>query len=279
DRRQLVPWSAYLKLLLTALWKLPTVTDTVWRGVRTNLSNDYKRDTICTWWAVSSCTSSIEVLESSVYVGNTGQRTIFSIQCQRGKRIRHHSYFQKEEEILLMPGTYLKVVSQMNAADGLHIIHLKEIEPPIQLLLPPFDTSKNPSVTPSLISSFSSSNVNEHNGICSKNLKFSMPKTNDEFVHLVWLAANSENNIQIKIELQNLYRSFDTFDTIDRCDAYIRENREKTIVLIVSGRFGREIVPRIHDLSQLKSIYVFCMDKAEHEKWAKHYKKVEQAET
>ncbi|CAF1353988.1 unnamed protein product [Rotaria sordida] len=44
--------------------------------------------------------------------------------------------------------------------------------------------------------------------------------------------------------------------------------------MIVSGRLGREIVPSIHELRQVISIYVYCMDKKSHEQWACNFEKV-----
>jgi hypothetical protein len=44
--------------------------------------------------------------------------------------------------------------------------------------------------------------------------------------------------------------------------------------LIVSGQFGREIVPKIHQLEQLSAIYVYCMNKEANEQWAKDFLKV-----
>ncbi|CAF1350739.1 unnamed protein product, partial [Didymodactylos carnosus] len=149
DRRRLIPWFGYLKLLLTALFKLPSVKATVWRGVSADLSQEYAEGSFRTWWALSSCTNRIKVLGSPSYIGNAGVRTLFSIDCENGKSIRTHSYFKNEDEILLMPGTYLEVVSEINLAEGLHVVHLQEKEPPVQLLIPPFalgtDVSQNSS--------------------------------------------------------------------------------------------------------------------------------------
>ncbi|CAF1196393.1 unnamed protein product [Rotaria sordida] len=44
--------------------------------------------------------------------------------------------------------------------------------------------------------------------------------------------------------------------------------------MIVSGRLGREIVPSIHKLRQVISIYVYCMDKRSNEQWAGNFEKV-----
>jgi hypothetical protein len=72
-------------------------------------------------------------------LGKKGTRTLFSIETSSGKRIQEHSYFEQEEEILLPPGTYFEVIDKVNPAEGLYIIHLRETEPPYQLLVPPFD--------------------------------------------------------------------------------------------------------------------------------------------
>lgn len=42
DRRALTPWFLYLKLLLTALFKLPSIRGVVWRGVADDLSSIYE---------------------------------------------------------------------------------------------------------------------------------------------------------------------------------------------------------------------------------------------
>ncbi|CAF1049985.1 unnamed protein product [Adineta ricciae] len=138
NRQELKPWFRYLKLFLTALFKLPTFEGVVWRGVRGDLSKQYSHTTEQAWWALSSCTLSLNILESPLYLGKTGTRTLFSIETQTGRRIRSHSYFKHEEEILLLPGTFFQVLSYLSPADNLHIIHLKEQQTPFPLLHPPY---------------------------------------------------------------------------------------------------------------------------------------------
>ncbi|CAF4866399.1 unnamed protein product, partial [Rotaria socialis] len=137
DRRKLVPWFSYLKLLLTGLYKLPSIRCTVWRGVRGDLRSHYRPGAKITWWAFSSCTASISVLESEQYLGTSGTRTLFAIECLNGKDIKRHSYFAQEEEILLLPCTHFQVISHLSSMENLHIIHLREITPPFMLLEPP----------------------------------------------------------------------------------------------------------------------------------------------
>ncbi|CAF4916861.1 unnamed protein product [Rotaria sp. Silwood2] len=73
-----------------------------------------------------------------MYLGNSGDRTLFSVEAINGRTIRNHSHFVTEDEILLLPGTYMIVQSQLNPAPDLHIIHLKQIIPKEVLLKPPF---------------------------------------------------------------------------------------------------------------------------------------------
>jgi hypothetical protein len=140
DREQLGPYFKYLKLLLTALVKLPCVPQlTVWRGVTKNVSVKFPPGTSVTWWGFSSCTVSLTVLENNMYLGNTGNRTLFSVEAINGRAIRSHSHFATEDELLLLPGTHMIVQSQLSPAPDLHIIHLKQVIPQEMLLEPPFE--------------------------------------------------------------------------------------------------------------------------------------------
>ncbi|CAF0981283.1 unnamed protein product [Adineta steineri] len=134
DRRKLKPWFSYLKLILTALEKLPSRRCHVFRGVNLDLSNQYIKGKKFVWWGFSSCTTSIEVLENEQFLDKTGERTMFTIECDSGKDISRHSYFQSEEEVLLLAARQFIVVGCLRPAPGLHMIQLKETKPPIALL-------------------------------------------------------------------------------------------------------------------------------------------------
>ncbi|CAF1102523.1 unnamed protein product [Adineta steineri] len=136
NRTQLKPWFSYLKLLLTALSRLPSVRMTVYRGVKLDLSRKYQKGATILWWGFSSCTKSIDVLQSNQFLGDTGARTIFIIECYSGKNIRNHSYFASEDEILLPPATQFRVKSCLDQAGGLKLIHLEETESPFPLIEP-----------------------------------------------------------------------------------------------------------------------------------------------
>ena len=139
DRNKLKPWYFYMKLLLTALTKLPAASaKTVWRGVRYQDSTLYVEGEETIWWGFSSCTKSLNVLRTELFLGETGKRTIFSIDTFDGRSIKDHSDFPEEDEVLLLPGTCLKVHAKLNPATDLHIIELKQKHPKRELLERPF---------------------------------------------------------------------------------------------------------------------------------------------
>jgi hypothetical protein len=139
-RDALKPWFSYLKLLITALCKLPpTGKVTVHRGVKQDLSKMYEPiGKKVVWQQFSSTTLKIEILQSEEFLGKKGQRTRFIIECHSGRRIKNHSYYEREHEILLLPATQFKVISTLDLGHGLHEVQLKEIETSRSLLAPPF---------------------------------------------------------------------------------------------------------------------------------------------
>lgn len=63
-----------------------------------------------------------------------------------------------------------------------------------------------------------------------------------------------------------------TFNEIAPCRDFIKN--VNNILLIVSGSMGLELVPTVHDLNQIHSVYIFCMNKPKYDAWAKQYQKV-----
>ncbi len=68
----------YLKILLRALHKLPLVHMQVFRGIKVDLSDTYNGiSEPFVWWAFSSTTLDRQVLETPMYLGKDGPRTLF----------------------------------------------------------------------------------------------------------------------------------------------------------------------------------------------------------
>jgi hypothetical protein len=134
NRQKLKRWFRYLKLLLTALSHLPSAHRTVYRGIKGDLRSEYHRGQTVSWWGFSSCTLRIDVLNNEQFLGSTGARTLFAIECDSGKDIRQHSVYQNEDEILLPLARNFEVVACFPQGKDLCIIQLKETKLPFRLI-------------------------------------------------------------------------------------------------------------------------------------------------
>ncbi|CAF1378432.1 unnamed protein product [Rotaria sordida] len=103
-------------------------------------------------------------------------------------------------------------------------------------------------------------------------------KSSQKTVFHVWLDASANSNSssskevqkQLKAKLENSV----TFNDINDFKKFIKIHDNQTIVLIVSGSYGRQIVPEVHNLTQLLAIYVYCANIEPNIQWTKNYTKV-----
>jgi hypothetical protein len=95
---------------------------------------------------------------------------------------------------------------------------------------------------------------------------------------LVWLDPHvdtSEENVTTQGRLREILTCLVTFDQVDICENWLRKCcSDEKIILIVSGAFGQEIVPTIHHLPAIITIYVYCLDVRRNKKWAKKFPKI-----
>ena len=124
DRSSLKPWFSYLKLFDTALNKLPSLKKVLWRGVRKDISKGFAENQELTWWSVNSCSSSVHVIKDFLDVNST----LFLIEAANGKDVASFTNYPNEDEVVLGPGTRLRVVgSTLDHVGGLHVVHLREV--------------------------------------------------------------------------------------------------------------------------------------------------------
>jgi hypothetical protein len=106
SRDALKAWFPFLKLFIAAIEKLPSSVKTVWRGVGENFGADFDEGREHIWWSVNSC--ALDYNTAIMFADWYG--TLFCIHAINGKDITKYSAYQ-EEEIILMPGTRLRVKS------------------------------------------------------------------------------------------------------------------------------------------------------------------------
>lgn len=101
---------------------------------------------------------------------------------------------------------------------------------------------------------------------------------NLEMYCLIWLDATvntTPENVQAQKQLQKIINNLVTFDDDQQCFHYIKNlSIEDRVIIIVSGRFGRIIVPKIDNMKQITSVYVYCFDKRANEQWSQKFSKV-----
>ncbi|MDP9864351.1 MULTISPECIES: ADP-ribosyltransferase domain-containing protein [Streptosporangium] len=125
DRTRIVPYLPYLRLLFSAVSRLPARKESLWRGVSLDLRAQYPLGRTVTWWGVSSCTSELSVAQA--FLGRRGKRTLFEVLPVRAVGIRSFSAFTGEEEFILAPGTQLKVTDVKVERGGLYTVRLTEL--------------------------------------------------------------------------------------------------------------------------------------------------------
>ena len=124
NRDALKPWFAFLKLLISGLEKLPSIKQTVWRGVQKDIVSVFDYDNVHTWWSITSCSLALNVVRPYLYEDGT----LFAIDVINGKDISEFSTFPDEKEVVIIPGTRLHRKSEpISFMNYLHIVHLEEI--------------------------------------------------------------------------------------------------------------------------------------------------------
>jgi uracil DNA glycosylase len=125
DRTRIIPYLPYLRLLFSAVSRLPARKEPLWRGVSLDLRAQYPLGQTVTWWGVASCTSKVSVAQA--FLGRRGKRTLFEVLPMRAVGIRSFSAFTGEEEFILAPGTQLKVTDVKAERGGLYTVKLTEL--------------------------------------------------------------------------------------------------------------------------------------------------------
>ena len=123
NRSALKPWFPFLKIFINALEKLPSSKLTVWRAVALAIDHFPFDNNMITWWGVNSTSTNINTIQSLP----TEKSTLFTIEALNGKDITEYSAFPDEQEVILIPGTRLRIItSASNIIGNSSNVHLEE---------------------------------------------------------------------------------------------------------------------------------------------------------
>ena len=97
-------------------------------------------------------------------------------------------------------------------------------------------------------------------------------------VLLIWLDGtineNSSDCQNTITHLRGAVNAVNIFTDVDECIRFLDDMAKEKACMIVSGALGQRIVPRVHDLSQIDSFFIFCGNKTYHEGWTKNWPKI-----
>ncbi|CAF0978213.1 unnamed protein product [Adineta steineri] len=95
---------------------------------------------------------------------------------------------------------------------------------------------------------------------------------------LIWLHNNINNNNAdcnntIK-QLKRVVNNVNTFTDGNQCIEFIQTITKNKICMIVSGSLGKHIMPRVHDMCQVDTIFIFSRHRRWRKRWAKQWSKI-----
>ncbi|CAF5122185.1 unnamed protein product, partial [Rotaria sp. Silwood1] len=95
---------------------------------------------------------------------------------------------------------------------------------------------------------------------------------------VIWVDANinMENEAfqHTLSQLRGVVNEVKICITPEECIRLLNDNKEETTFVISSGKLGQVLVPNIHGMRNLDTIYIFCRNKELHREWAQHWTKI-----
>ncbi|CAF3650270.1 unnamed protein product [Rotaria sp. Silwood1] len=95
---------------------------------------------------------------------------------------------------------------------------------------------------------------------------------------VIWVDANinmeNEDFQHTLSQLRGVVNEVKICITSEECIRLLNDNKEETSFVISSGKLGQVLVPNIHGMRNLDTIYIFCRNKKLHREWAQHWTKI-----
>ena len=95
---------------------------------------------------------------------------------------------------------------------------------------------------------------------------------------LVWVDASiNEANSDCQhtlVQLRNVVNDIKILQDSDTCVDFLQNVVDEKAFVIASGSLGKDLIPRIHSMPQVDTIYIFCGDRARHKPWSEQWSKI-----
>ncbi|CAF1592645.1 unnamed protein product [Rotaria magnacalcarata] len=99
-----------------------------------------------------------------------------------------------------------------------------------------------------------------------------------EKTQLVWvnstIVENESDFRHILKELYKLIRRVSFFEQIDQCVRFLADVPNEKAIVVVSNAFGQDMIPQIHSMIQVDTIYLLGDIQAPSEQWIKEWPKI-----
>jgi tetratricopeptide (TPR) repeat protein len=75
-------------------------------------------------------------------------------------------------------------------------------------------------------------------------------------------------------QLQHVVNTIYKFTDGEKCIEFINSMNDENICMIIEDSLGQQIVPYVHNMPQMDSIFIFSADTKQHEQWTKNWFKI-----
>ncbi|CAF1068388.1 unnamed protein product [Adineta ricciae] len=100
---------------------------------------------------------------------------------------------------------------------------------------------------------------------------------------LVWVDANVDDQDKdwqnTLAHLRTIVNYVNLYTQPDDCVQFLNSIGDQKAFVITAGYLGRHLVPDIHGIPQVNTIYIFCGNKSRHETWTKKWTKIKGVHT
>ncbi|CAF5136235.1 unnamed protein product, partial [Rotaria sp. Silwood1] len=95
---------------------------------------------------------------------------------------------------------------------------------------------------------------------------------------VIWVDENinmqDEDYQHSLVQLRSIVNQVHICTTAEECMTWLNENKGETSFVISSGSLGQYLVPDIHGMPKLDTIYIFCRKTQRDNEWARNWTKV-----
>ena len=100
---------------------------------------------------------------------------------------------------------------------------------------------------------------------------------------LVWVDAKiKQSTSDFRHSLQQLravVSDFNVFTEAEACVHFLQSVKDEKAFVITSGAMGQALLPQIHSMTQVDTIFIFCGDRARHKPWSRQWSKIKDVYT